>query len=210
MLTPVDIHNQEFSRSFRGYNMEEIDDFLDQVVNDYEKLYRENNNLKREIELNEKEITQYHQLEKNLQDTLLVAQRTADEVTNTANNRADEIRATAKQAADNIIREAEMEAKRRLEDAAQKVREAISEYERIVSDKRQFIAKMRNTLNTELAILGDLENHMPDKQEHDALLQSMNVEIGTKEAYEAVNDAYENETPVVENEGENSDVDEEN
>ena len=41
MLTPVDIHNKEFGRSFRGYNEDEIDDFLDQVVNDYEKLYRE-------------------------------------------------------------------------------------------------------------------------------------------------------------------------
>ena len=42
MLTPLDIHNKEFKRSFRGYNEDEIDDFLDQVVNDYEKLFREN------------------------------------------------------------------------------------------------------------------------------------------------------------------------
>ena len=195
MLTPIDIHNQEFSRSFRGYNMEEIDDFLDQVVNDYEKLYRENNQLKKEIELNEKALTQYHQLEKNLQDTLLVAQRTADEVTNTANNRADEIRQTAKQAADNIIHEAEIEAKRRLEDAAQKVREAINEYERIVSDKRQFIAKIRNTLNTELALLDDFERQMPDKQDQD-VLSSVNVEIATKEAYTDIDKAFEAEDVI--------------
>ena len=50
MLTPVDIHNKEFKRSFRGYNEEEIDDFLDQVTNDYEMLYRENNQLKKELE----------------------------------------------------------------------------------------------------------------------------------------------------------------
>ena len=195
MLTPIDIHNQEFSRSFRGYNMEEIDDFLDQVVNDYEKLYRENNQLKKEIELNEKALTQYHQLEKNLQDTLVVAQRTADEVTNTANNRADEIRQTAKQAADNIIHEAEIEAKRRLEDAAQKVREAINEYERIVSDKRQFIAKMRNTLNTELALLDDFERQMPDKQDQE-ILSSVNVEIATKEAYTDIDKAFEAEDVI--------------
>ncbi|MBP3231086.1 MAG: DivIVA domain-containing protein [Anaerovibrio sp.] len=195
MLTPIDIHNQEFSRSFRGYNMEEIDDFLDQVVNDYEKLYRENNQLKKEIELNEKALTQYHQLEKNLQDTLLVAQRTADEVTNTANNRADEIRQTAKQAADNIIHEAEIEAKRRLEDAAQKVREAINEYERIVSDKRQFIAKMRNTLNTELALLDDFERQMPDKQDQE-ILSSVNVEIATKDAYTDIDKAFEAEDVI--------------
>ncbi|MBQ5822360.1 MAG: DivIVA domain-containing protein, partial [Selenomonadaceae bacterium] len=46
MLTPVDIHNKEFSRSFRGFNQEEVDDFLDQVVNDYEMLYRVNHQMK--------------------------------------------------------------------------------------------------------------------------------------------------------------------
>ena len=89
MLTPVDIHNKEFTTSFRGFNKEDVDDFLDQVVNDYETLYRENRQLKKEIELNKKQLDQYHQLEKNLQDTLLVAQRTADEVVTTANTRGE-------------------------------------------------------------------------------------------------------------------------
>ncbi|WP_027406303.1 DivIVA domain-containing protein [Anaerovibrio sp. RM50] len=187
MLTPVDIHNQDFKISFRGYDRDEIDDFLDQVVNDYEKLFRENSQLKKEIELNEKALGQYHQLEKNLQDTLLVAQRTADEVTNTANTRAEEVRATAKQASENIIRAAELEAKRRLEDAAQKVREAVTEYERIVSEKRQFIAKIRNTLKTELSLLEDMEQQFPDKQ-NSQVLQDVNIEIGTKPE-----DNYDNE-----------------
>ena len=62
MLTPIDIHNKEFKRSFRGYNEDEIDDFLDQVVNDYEMLYRENRQLKDRLALSEKELDQYHQL----------------------------------------------------------------------------------------------------------------------------------------------------
>ena len=56
MLTPVDIHNKEFSRSFRGFNQEEVDDFLDQVVNDYEMLYRDNHQMKKEIELCNKQL----------------------------------------------------------------------------------------------------------------------------------------------------------
>ncbi|ORU00696.1 Cell division initiation protein DivIVA [Anaerovibrio sp. JC8] len=201
MLTPVDIHNQEFKVSFRGYDREEIDDFLDQVVNDYEKLFRENSQLKKEVELNEKALGQYHQLEKNLQDTLLVAQRTADEVTNTANTRAEEIRAAAKQASDNIIHAAEIEAKRRLEDAAQKVREAVTEYERIVSEKRQFIAKMRNTLKTELSLLEDAEQQFPDKQESQ-VLQDVNIEIGTKPADVQEQEVTEEEAEVASEENE--------
>ncbi len=50
----MDIHNKEFKRSFRGYNEDEIDEFLDQVVNDYERLYRENDQLKKDLELSKK------------------------------------------------------------------------------------------------------------------------------------------------------------
>lgn len=174
MLTPVDIHNKEFSRSFRGFNQEEVDDFLDQVVNDYEMLYRDNHQMKKEIELCNKQLDQYHQLEKNLQDTLLVAQRTADEVVNTANVRGEEVRQAARQAGENLKREAELyaeklkqdterECKRKIEAAALQVRAAVAEYERIVRERRQFVAKMRNLLQTELGLLEEAYDILPDR-----------------------------------------------
>lgn len=178
MLTPVDIHNKEFSRSFRGFNQEEVDDFLDQVVNDYEKLYRDNSQMKKEIELCNKQLDQYKQLEKNLQDTLLVAQRTADEVVNTANIRGDEVRQAARQAGENLKREAELyaaklkqdterECRHKIETAAQQVRAAVTEYERIVRERRQFIAKMRNLMQTELGLLEEAYDIMPDRVQPD-------------------------------------------
>lgn len=174
MLTPVDINNKEFEKGFRGYKQDDVDDFLDQVVNDYEMLYRDNNRLKKEIELNNKQLDQYHQLEKNLQDTLLVAQRTADEVVNTANTRGEEIRQAAKQAAENLKRESELQAerlrnqteqecKRKIERAAAQVRAAVEEYDRIVRERRQFVAKMRNLMQTELGLLEEAYDIMPDK-----------------------------------------------
>lgn len=174
MLTPVDIHNKDFTRGFRGYNQEEVDDFLDQIVNDYEMLYRDNHQLKKEIELNTKQLGQYHQLEKNLQDTLLVAQRTADEVVSTANDRSEEIRQAAKQAADNLKREAEIYAeklrqdtendcKKKIAEAAAQVRAAVAEYERIVRERRQFVAKMKNLMQTEISLLDEAYDIMPDR-----------------------------------------------
>ena len=44
-LTPLDIHNKEFSRSFRGYDEDQVNEFLDQVIKDYEALIRENKDL---------------------------------------------------------------------------------------------------------------------------------------------------------------------
>ena len=162
MLTPVDIHNKEFGRSFRGYNEDEIDDFLDQVVNDYEKLYRENGQLKDELALKEKDLAQYHQREKNLQDTLLVAQRTAEEVTRAAKTQAEELRANARQACDNMRAQAEMDAQKRTDEASHQVREIVAEYDRLVREKRQFITKVRSLMQSELALLTEEERSLPD------------------------------------------------
>ena len=79
MLTPMDIHDHQFKKSFRGYNENEVDDFLDRVVDDFEKLLRENERLKNQVYANDKELEHYRKLEKTLNDTLMVAQRTARE-----------------------------------------------------------------------------------------------------------------------------------
>lgn len=102
MLTPIDIHNKEFKKSFRGYNEDEIDTFLDQVVNDYEVLYRENGQLKEELELSRKTIEDYQKLEKNLQGTLLMAQKTAEEVTSHARESAAELKGNTERECKNL------------------------------------------------------------------------------------------------------------
>ena len=61
MLTPIDIQNKQFKRGFRGYNEDDVNDFLDQIINDYEKLTRENTHLKHELERVKKDNEQYQQ-----------------------------------------------------------------------------------------------------------------------------------------------------
>ena len=128
----------------------------------YEKLYRENGQLKDELALKEKDLAQYHQLEKNLQDTLLVAQRTAEEVTRAAKTQAEELRANARQACDNMRAQAEMDAQKRTDEASHQVREIVAEYDRLVREKRQFITKVRSLMQSELALLTEEERSLPD------------------------------------------------
>ena len=72
-LTPMDINNKEFKRGLRGYNAEEVDEFLDEVVENYEEMYKENSNLKEKLaNLNEK-IEYYSKIETTIQNTLLLA-----------------------------------------------------------------------------------------------------------------------------------------
>ena len=80
MLTPIDIQNQDFAVKFRGYDADEVDDFLDLLGSDYEKLYKENMDCKDRITKLEENLNQYKSIENTLQSTLLVAQSTGEQV----------------------------------------------------------------------------------------------------------------------------------
>jgi len=99
-ITPMDIEQQEFSRSFRGYSEEEVDDFLDKIVKDYEELINENVRLNEEIEKMQEKLKEFSQIEETLRSALLNAQKSAEEMKGRVENEAKV-----------IIEKAEMEAK---------------------------------------------------------------------------------------------------
>lgn len=167
MLTPLDIHNKEFRRSFRGYNEDEIDDFLDQVVNDYEKLFRENDNLKEQVERLKKENAQYQKLENNLKETLVIAQKTANEVTDTAKENAQNLRENTAKECQNMRRDAEISARQMVEAADHQVKAATVEYCRLVEAKSQFLFQIKAALESELAVLHDAIGRLPRQQAAD-------------------------------------------
>ena len=104
MLTPLEIDNKTFPRVFKGYNETEVDDFLDQIAADYGKLYKENAELKNEIEQSKKDLEHYRKVEHTLQNTLVMAQSTAEDIKSVAQKQADQ-----------IIQEAQGEARKTVE-----------------------------------------------------------------------------------------------
>lgn len=106
-LTPLEIQNKEFKRGFRGYAEDDVEEFLDEVLKDYEFLYKENMDLKEKIKTMENQIAQYQNLENTLKDTLLVAQETAESVKNLGQKEAEAIIADARKKAQQMIEEAE-------------------------------------------------------------------------------------------------------
>ena len=172
----MDIHNKDFKRSFRGYNEDEIDDFLDKVVNDYEKLFRENDRLKEDLARAKKDNEQYQQLEQNLKDTLLVAQKTAEEVTSNARKNAEETREnTAKECA-NKLHEAEMKAEKIIEDAKNKAQVIVAEYDRLVREKNTFLRKIKVTLESELAVIDETMKQIPDPEKEEREKKAMGTQ----------------------------------
>ena len=95
MYTPLDIENKKFAKQImNGYSVEEVDDFLDQLTVDYEKMYKEASENKRRIEELEKSIEHYKTIEGTLQNTLVMAQSAADEVKNIAKQQAEDLTQT--------------------------------------------------------------------------------------------------------------------
>ncbi len=84
MLTPTELDNMKFSKKINGYNVDEVDDFLDQVSVDYEKLYRENAELRDKFDDMEKDLEHYKTIEKSLQNTLVMTQTTAADIKDAA------------------------------------------------------------------------------------------------------------------------------
>ena len=105
-LTPMDIHNKEFTKAFRGYDEDEVNEFLDRIVKDYEALIKENEAMKQKIQELSDKLEHYAKIEETLHNAIIVAQQTAKEVKEAALGEADLIR-----------REAERESRREIERA---------------------------------------------------------------------------------------------
>jgi cell division initiation protein len=103
MLKPMDIHNKEFKRVMRGYDVEEVDEFLDEIIVDFEKMQRELDVLKTQISNYSENMNNYREKELSLNNVMLSAQRFADQLTVDAERKATEIIANAEREAEKIV-----------------------------------------------------------------------------------------------------------
>ena len=146
MLTPLDIENKKFSKQMmNGYSIDEVDDFLDELTIDYEKMYKELQETKTKVDELNKNLEHYKNIEETLQSTLVMAQSTAEEVKKVARQQADQIIADAKGSAQQSVNDLSQEIttkKKEMDDA-----------------KKQFDiykAKMEALLISQLEILKDI------------------------------------------------------
>jgi cell division initiation protein len=147
MLTPLDIENKRFTKTLKGYNVDEVDDFLDQLTLEYEKLYKENAEFKQKFEDLEKELAHYKEVEQSLQKTLMIAQSTAENV-----------KSVAQQQADQIIRDAQAQAKESLSGVTKEEFEIRKKTEDLRRNFDVYKAKMEALLISQLELLQDDKN----------------------------------------------------
>lgn len=146
MITPLDIENKRFAKQMvNGYSVEEVDDFLDELTEEYSKNYKEVNELRTKVEELDKSLVQYKTIESTLQNTLVMAQSTAEEVKN-----------VAKQKADQIVNEAKANAQKQVDELNNEI---ILKQKELDDVKKQFDiykAKMESLLISQLELLKDV------------------------------------------------------
>ncbi len=183
MLTPQDIDSKIFKQTMRGYAVDEVETFLQEVSEDYARLYRENLAAKERIEMLSDAVRQYKAMEETLQNALSVAKRSGDDVKQNAYDRAEV-----------IVRDAQIRAEEMIENANGEVEKIRYQYEQMKRSVEVFRAKVVSLLHAQLDIIKD---YSQIEVNEDILKTAKTVlEQGVKEA-EAKEDADTMELPEI-------------
>jgi cell division initiation protein len=140
--TPNDLQNITFKKTFMGYSEDMVNDVLDKVIEDYSAYIRENVELKDKLALLNEGLQHYKTIEESLQNTLLVAQQTGEDIKKNAYEKAD-----------NVIRDAEIKAQKIINDANQEVVKIKFEYEDSKKKLHIFKSKCETLLMSQMELL---------------------------------------------------------
>ncbi len=139
-LTPVDIRNQRFKKAWRGYSEAEVNRFLLTVAEEYEKLYRDHMELKESLRKKEFELAKYQELEETLQQSIVLAQKMAEELVANAEKQAESINKAARQ----------------------RIAEVFGIYEDVLKRLNVFRAEIRAMLHAQIELLDENSKRLDD------------------------------------------------
>jgi cell division initiation protein len=141
-ITPLDIQQKQFSTRFRGFDMEEVDSFLELIREEMEELLRENANLREESRRYEKQLKEYKNIETTLKDTLVSTQQMVEEYRNTAKKESELILKETELKAEDILREAQ--------DKVVKIHEDITDLKGV---RRHFKEELKRLVESHLRMM---------------------------------------------------------
>lgn len=217
-LTPLDIQNKNFQTKMRGYEKDEVDDFLDIIVRDYEEVVQRNRELEKSLKHSEEKLEYFNELKDALNQSIVVAQDTADKVKKSANkesevvvtsaqNKADELVANAEKQAHQLTTAAQERAKEILSDATQKARELTTETNDLKKKTRVFHNNLSLMIETQLEqvkspewdeILAPFSSYVQDS--HEVFREILAEELDNENDSEVNSEQVEDDQPSDEQE----------
>lgn len=167
-LLPIDIHNKEFKKGLFGYNEDEVNEFLEQVMKDYDIILREKNDVQSEVEELRGQIEHYSNIEGTLNKSIIVAQEAAEE-----------LKANAKKESELIVQEAEKNADRIINESLEEARQIRIEMETIKKQAVVFRTRLKMLIEAQLDLVNKDEwNQFLEIEEQSNTKTTQNQTIG--------------------------------
>jgi cell division initiation protein len=141
-LTPLDIHNKEFSKGFRGYDEDEVNEFLDQIIKDYELILREKKEMEDKLNEVHDRLGHFTNIEETLNKSIIVAQEAAED-----------LKRNAQKEAKLIIKESEKNADRIVNDSLSKARKIAMDIEELKKQSKVFRTRFKMLVEAQLDLL---------------------------------------------------------
>lgn len=147
-FVPNDLQNILFKKSVLGYNILQVEDVLEKVVEDLTEFIKENARLKEKLEDSQEKIKYYKGIETSLQNSLIIAQQTSEDIVS-----------NARKSAENIIKDADLRAQQIIDEANREVLGVRFEYERVKREVEVYKARIESIIRAQLKTMQNLDGN---------------------------------------------------
>ena len=156
-IRPIDVRRKEFKSGFRGYDANQVDDFLDAVADEYERNYTENQRMREEVSSLRDRLQQFEDLEGSIRAALVHAEQASNDLRRAATEEAEGIKQSAQREAEFTIREAQSRSHQMLADSSSRIERVQDSYTALQEAKRSFANDFRLLLKTFTDVMENLE-----------------------------------------------------
>ena len=188
-ITPMDIHNKDFSRTFRGFNMDEVDDFLTQVQRELEKTLREKRELEDQLDLAANKLNNFEDMQEALNKSIVVAQDAADRLRENADHEVSVIRKEAENYSHEVRRDADdyaAQTKREADESAKQMLAEAIEKAKVIEEETEQLRKHGRIFRQRLELLIESQLDLLKSEDWDNVLQGTTLTTSETQMIEEV------------------------
>ena len=203
-IRPIDIRRKEFRNGFRGYDANQVDDFLDTVADEFARNYNENQRMREETNSLRERLQQFEDLEGSIRAALVHAEQAANDLRRSANREAEDVRQSARREAEFTIKEAQNRSHQMLADSASRIERVQESYEALQEAKRGFANDFRHLLKTymdmmenmEVSSAREIESALRERLDTESIAVVREAAAQHEESDEPTDEAAEGEQPA--------------
>jgi cell division initiation protein len=169
-ITPMEVSGKKFKTKWRGYDQEEVREFLEMIASDMEDMIRESRYFEEELSRKNSELGEFKSREQTLKDTLILAQKLARDMKNTMAKEAQV-----------VLSEAEMEAEKMVRQAHDRAMELENEIRDLRNQRLAMVEEMRSIINTHMKMLDLVSEHVDRSDQEDQKISRLTARAKSSE-----------------------------